>query len=85
MNFHNSKIEVSDIPPLDMNEQSFDNQEIRKQYSRTKTLGQQINAVEKEIIEEALKEHHGNKTRTARSLQISLRNLYYKMDKYDLA
>ncbi|HBS92845.1 MAG TPA: hypothetical protein DEA85_02400 [Firmicutes bacterium] len=31
-----------------------------------------------------LKENQGNKTRAAKAMEISLRSLYYKLDKYGL-
>ena len=39
---------------------------------------------EKNIIARALVAFNGNKTETARSLNISIRNLYYKIEKYNL-
>lgn len=48
------------------------------------SLEQTINRVEKEYIEMALKSCGFNKTRTAQKLQISVRNLYYKMEKYNI-
>lgn len=48
------------------------------------SLEQIMNQVEKEYIETALKSCGFNKTRTAQKLQISVRNLYYKMEKYNI-
>jgi len=39
---------------------------------------------EKRIIEQTLREQNGNKTKTAKILGISIRNLYYKLEKYNL-
>jgi DNA-binding NtrC family response regulator len=36
------------------------------------------------LLERALRRYHGNKTATARALGISVRNLYYKLEKYGL-
>lgn len=41
--------------------------------------------VEKEMIEKTLREMNGNKTRTAKALGISLRNLYRKIEKHHIA
>lgn len=49
-----------------------------------KTLNQQIEEVEAEIIRRALRKRDGNKTATARDLGLSVRNLYYKIEKYGL-
>lgn len=47
-------------------------------------LQQAIDQFEKEYITNALQSNHYNKTKTAQSLNISVRNLYYKMDKYKI-
>ncbi|MBN6188458.1 sigma 54-interacting transcriptional regulator [Aneurinibacillus sp. BA2021] len=49
-----------------------------------KTLNEQIEAIEAQIIAAALQANKGNKTATAKQLGVSIRNLYYKMEKYDL-
>ncbi|MDR7072669.1 PAS domain S-box-containing protein [Fictibacillus barbaricus] len=49
-----------------------------------KTLTDQLDEFEKEILIEALKTFDGNKTRAAKSLGISLRNFYYKLEKYGI-
>jgi transcriptional regulator with PAS, ATPase and Fis domain len=53
--------------------------------SDRRTLTEQVEEYEKKIIKIALKENNGNKTMTAKSLGVSVRNLYYKLDKYNLA
>lgn len=49
-----------------------------------KTLEEVISATEKELIHVTYLESSRNKTETAKKLGISLRNLYYKMEKYKL-
>ncbi|WP_411197877.1 helix-turn-helix domain-containing protein [Sporosarcina sp. ANT_H38] len=39
---------------------------------------------EKTILETALRENNGNKSLTANRLGISLRSLYYKLEKFSL-
>ncbi|MDF2902787.1 MAG: transcriptional regulator [Bacillus sp. (in: firmicutes)] len=39
---------------------------------------------EESIIRQTLREHGGNKTKTAKVLAVSVRNLYYKLEKYGL-
>ncbi|WP_041580605.1 sigma-54 interaction domain-containing protein [Bacillus sp. 1NLA3E] len=39
---------------------------------------------EESIIRQMLREHGGNKTKTAKALAVSVRNLYYKLEKYGL-
>ncbi len=48
------------------------------------SLADQIEKAERKALQQALIEENGNKTKTARRLQISLRSLYYKMEKYNL-
>ncbi|MGG4490116.1 sigma 54-interacting transcriptional regulator [Metabacillus idriensis] len=53
--------------------------------SDNRTLAESIEQLEEVLIREALNKHHFNRTKTALSLGISLRNLYYKIEKYNLA
>ncbi|MFS0781007.1 sigma 54-interacting transcriptional regulator [Bacillus sp. 1P06AnD] len=48
------------------------------------TLQEKLERYEKDLIEEALAKHEGNKTATAKSLGISVRTLYYKMEKWHI-
>lgn len=49
------------------------------------TLTSMMDDYERSILEQALTENEGNKSETANRLGISLRSLYYKLDKYNLA
>ncbi|MFE4238499.1 sigma 54-interacting transcriptional regulator [Peribacillus butanolivorans] len=53
-------------------------------YVSGKPLSEIIDQYEAEIIQQAIYTHQGNKTLTARALGISVRNLYYKMEKLEL-
>ncbi|SFA72090.1 PAS domain S-box-containing protein [Lentibacillus halodurans] len=46
------------------------------------TLQHAMEQYEKQYITKVLQEHDYNKTRTARALKISIRNLYYKLEKH---
>ncbi|MGO5011160.1 sigma 54-interacting transcriptional regulator [Niallia sp. Sow4_A1] len=48
------------------------------------TLSELVEKYETVIIEKTLKKLDGNKTLTAKTLGLSVRNLYYKLDKYHL-
>lgn len=48
-------------------------------------LSKMVEEYEKMIIDEMLRKNNGNKTLTARQLGLSIRNLYYKLEKYNLA
>ena len=47
-------------------------------------LQEQLDAVERGILHHSLKQFKGNKSKTAKQLEISLRTLYYKLEKYGL-
>lgn len=47
-------------------------------------LADKVHLFEKEQITLALKANNGNKTATAKSLKLSIRNLYYKLEKYGI-
>ncbi|AYC29530.1 sigma 54-interacting transcriptional regulator [Paenisporosarcina cavernae] len=51
---------------------------------QTIPLTEQLEKVEKEILQHALSLAKGNKSQAARELDVSLRTLYYKLDKYGL-
>ncbi|MFE4705841.1 sigma 54-interacting transcriptional regulator [Peribacillus simplex] len=53
-------------------------------YVSGKLLSEIIDQYEAEIIQQAFHTHKGNKTLTAKALGISVRNLYYKMEKLKL-
>lgn len=53
-------------------------------YVSGKPLSEIIDQYEAEIIQQAFHTHKGNKTHTAKALGISVRNLYYKMEKLKL-
>ncbi|MCK1991445.1 sigma-54-dependent transcriptional regulator [Peribacillus muralis] len=53
-------------------------------YVSGKTLSEIIDQYETKIIEQAIHTFKGNKTLTAKALGISVRNLYYKMEKLQL-
>ena len=46
------------------------------------SLSNKLELYEEQLIKECLQKNNGNKTATAKELGISIRNLYYKMEKY---
>ncbi|MDA1474914.1 sigma-54 interaction domain-containing protein [Bacillus changyiensis] len=48
-------------------------------------LSDAVERFEAHMIQEALEKHRYNRTKTAKALGVSIRNLYYKIDKYNLA
>ncbi|MFC4404267.1 helix-turn-helix domain-containing protein [Gracilibacillus xinjiangensis] len=53
-------------------------------YSGDLELQQALDSFERDYIENTLETNQYNKTKTAKKLGISIRNLYYKMDKYNI-
>lgn len=47
-------------------------------------LQEQLDTVEQGILQRALEQHKGNKSKTAKALDVSLRTLYYKLEKFGL-
>lgn len=85
MGYHEVAIDVKYLPELKSGLKKE-----RSDFKNTLTgqnnvpLGELIEAYEKKIIHEKLEQMNGNKTSTARVLGLSVRNLYYKLQKYEL-
>lgn len=71
-------IDVQDLPGLSAV------QKLPVEVPVTGTLREILRAVEKEVISRALKQHNGNKLRTAQALDMSRRALLYKLQEYHL-
>ncbi len=72
-------ITISDLP---MNLQHYATG--RREEIGTKAI-RNIEEGERSVIEEALRQTHGNKAKAAEALGISTRTLYRKLEKFDLA
>ncbi|MEH7178665.1 sigma-54 interaction domain-containing protein [Neobacillus vireti] len=86
MNYYETLINVHHLPELRPknpgNEPSLDNKYESIQQDRT--LTSMVEEYEAEIISQTLHRLNGNKTATAKTLGLSVRNLYYKLEKYKL-
>ncbi|MFV9510772.1 sigma 54-interacting transcriptional regulator [Tepidibacillus sp. LV47] len=87
MRYNETIIEAHHLPPLGKGnrlllkqEQGFDLLPGESMVS----LNELVERTEKSYIEQVLKKAKGNKTKAAKWLGISVRNLYYKMEKYGL-
>lgn len=49
-----------------------------------KNLQETLDLYEKKVLKEAYRSNQFNKTKTAKALGVSIRNLYYKLDKYQI-
>ena len=72
---------VSEHPIIDEHAIIF---ETSHQQPERKDLKSLMNAYEKRLLIQALARHNGNRVKTSEELQISLRNLHYKLNKYQI-
>ena len=70
---------------LDLNKPSPIEETASVNGASDQTLAEQVEEFEKKIIIKTLKRNSGNKTATAKALGLSVRNLYYKLEKYKFA
>lgn len=87
MKINEAVIEASHIPDFieveekNVNETSPSGQ---KGHMEEKSLGELLDRFERDVIKQSLIKNNGNKTATAKALGISVRNLYYKIEKFEL-
>lgn len=85
MNNHEEEIQLKHIPEL--NQQTDTSKETNTRLKGSwegESLQDAIEKYEREILLDALKKNDFNKTQTAKQLHVSIRNLYYKMEKYKI-
>ena len=73
-------ITLSDLP---MNVKGFKEEKILPELGKG-SLSEQIEALEKQLIYDALKEANGNQTKAGKLLGLTERNLRYKLKKYNI-
>jgi transcriptional regulator with PAS, ATPase and Fis domain len=83
MKFNEVMIDVHHIPPLDISRADSSSYRSEKE-PEIYALEEMVGKYEASIIEQALRKYNNNKTATARALGISIRNLYYKLEKYGI-
>ncbi|WP_017435227.1 sigma-54 interaction domain-containing protein [Saccharococcus caldoxylosilyticus] len=83
MKFNEVMIDVHHIPPLDISRADSPFRKNEKELE-IRPLEEMVEQYEAGIIEQALRKYNNNKTATARALGISIRNLYYKLEKYGI-
>lgn len=87
MKYNETIIKESHIPKLSHNNSFQVNKDneinhIKYKDDKVKSLKEAMEELEKEIIVNALNRNNGNRTAAAKELQVSVRNLYYKIEKY---
>ncbi|WP_085523421.1 sigma-54 interaction domain-containing protein [Tuberibacillus sp. Marseille-P3662] len=83
MGFHENEIIAGHIPTLKHESLEDTTQPITID-SNGKSLNATMETYEKQVIQQALAENNDNKTKTAQQLGISVRALYYKLNKHNL-
>ncbi|WLR43874.1 sigma 54-interacting transcriptional regulator [Bacillus carboniphilus] len=88
LNHHESVINLSHIPPLPIESRlDFPEKEmIHSMFGKDnkRNLSQMLTDMERLVIKHKLKENGYNRKDTAEDLGISIRNLYYKLEKYQI-
>ncbi|WP_227002695.1 helix-turn-helix domain-containing protein [Salicibibacter kimchii] len=83
MNYLDQELMNKHLPLLSNANQTY-NQPLPEQAKQIGSLAERMAVYERQELKAALAEHEGNKTATARALGISVRNLYYKLEKYGM-
>jgi PAS domain S-box-containing protein len=87
MKYQETMIDVKHIPDLMSNnkkEPYHSDMPLKDPVEEGKNLTELVEIYEAAIIQKTLEKYHGNKTATAKALGISIRNLYYKIEKYGI-
>ncbi|WP_078432660.1 sigma-54 interaction domain-containing protein [Metabacillus halosaccharovorans] len=86
MEYQETTISEKHIPILQLSRHERKVQENKSfVHNNEETLAEAVERVEADVIKRSLEFHEYNRTQTAKALGISLRSLYYKMEKYNLA
>ncbi|MFD3447806.1 sigma 54-interacting transcriptional regulator [Microbacteriaceae bacterium 4G12] len=85
MKYNEMYIEVRHLPPLNTQRVAEQKHGVVFPMQEERPLEALVTEFEGKIITECLDKYNGNKTKTAKALGISLRNLYYKLEKYEYA
>ncbi|MDW2875536.1 MULTISPECIES: sigma-54-dependent Fis family transcriptional regulator [Bacillaceae] len=88
MGYHETEIEVRHLPEMILKQHKGETpaSSVPEEYGGNDApLAELVENFEASMIKRALDKHNGNKTAAAKSLGLSVRNLYYKLEKYNLA
>lgn len=88
MGYHETEIEVRHLPEMILKQHrgETNTSSVPEEYGGNEaSLAELVESFEASMIKKALEKHKGNKTAAAKSLGLSVRNLYYKLEKYNLA
>ena len=85
MNMNEQVIEKIHLPQLYTSQVQNNDNCLLTVYDEVTTLDNVINKAESDYIKSIYMKYNKNKTHTAKILGISLRSLYYKMEKYGIS
>ncbi|MCA1054764.1 sigma 54-interacting transcriptional regulator [Rossellomorea aquimaris] len=84
MEYNETSIDEHHLPALEKREGEKPAYKGYIGVTEPKDLGSRLEEYEKKIIQDVLEQNNGNKTATAKILNVSVRNLYYKLEKYNI-
>ncbi|MGP4107325.1 sigma 54-interacting transcriptional regulator [Virgibacillus sp. L01] len=84
MDMNEEVIKKEHIPNLLSAPNSSKEEKVKDNGTELRTLQDAVDHYEKDFIRNVFKENNYNKTQTAKELNISIRNLYYKLEKYKI-
>jgi PAS domain S-box-containing protein len=85
MNYNETFIDIHHLPELKNKNVQRNTIVQENSYEIDLSLAEMIEQYESKVISQSLSRYNGNKTLTAKALGLSLRNLYYKLEKYKIA
>ncbi|QQK78277.1 sigma 54-interacting transcriptional regulator [Salicibibacter cibarius] len=83
MNYPEQELTAEHLPPLSSEDRTY-KPSLHEYGKQSGSLAERMAAYEQKELKAALAEHRGNKTAAARALGISVRNLYYKLEKHGI-
>ncbi|SFA96948.1 MULTISPECIES: sigma-54-dependent Fis family transcriptional regulator [unclassified Bacillus (in: firmicutes)] len=84
MNYHETVIDVQHLPELKNKQNEKENSFRMDELEDSHSLAEMMDRFEANILQNTLNKFDGNKTLTAKMLGLSVRNLYYKLEKYKI-
>ncbi|WP_442594779.1 sigma 54-interacting transcriptional regulator [Neobacillus sp. D3-1R] len=86
MKYNESMVDIHHLPELKNDKLARKNEKQDQQpVEMNQSLTEMVEQFESKLISQTLSRFNGNKTLTAKALGLSLRNLYYKLEKLDIA
>lgn len=84
MRFNERIITREHLPALDIGSKVHPLEKKHTKDFKLVSLQDKMDAYERQYLKAALRHHGGNKMKTAQALEISIRNLYYKLNKHNI-